>query len=90
MKDVSIMDLICKYVIHNGKKVGESLDVFEGYLILKNETTFVGVPLVNITSVDGEDILISEYDEKKGIERGEMWREKKSKPVSLEDLALGE
>jgi len=90
MKDVPAMDLICKYVLHDGEKVGESLDIYEGYLIIKNDTNFVGVPLEAISRVEDENIIISEYSEKEGIAIGKEWKERKSRPVSLEDLALEE
>ena len=82
-------ELICKYVECNGEKIGESLDVYEGYLILKKEGDFVGVPLDQISEVKEDTIILERFDMDAGLKIGEKWREEKSKPVSLEDLDLG-
>jgi len=79
------MDLICKFVFKNGKEIGESIDVFDGYLIVKRAEEFFGVPLSAIRD-DGERITISDFDEMEGKKIGEKWIAEKSKPISIEEL----
>ena len=81
-----IMDLICKFVEKDGKRIGESIDVYDGYLIVKKSETFFGIPTSSIREIKGEVIIVSEFDEERGIEIGRRWVEAKSKPVSLEEL----
>uniref|UniRef100_A0A7C4W531 PRC-barrel domain-containing protein n=1 Tax=Geoglobus ahangari TaxID=113653 RepID=A0A7C4W531_9EURY len=80
------MDLICKFVEKNGKKIGESIDVYDGYLIVKKSDVFFGIPTDSIKEVKDEVIIVSEFDEEKGAEIGRRWVEMKSKPVSVEEL----
>ncbi len=79
-------DLICKYVIKNGKKLGESIDVYENCLIVKVGDKFIAIPKSCIVKVEAENIHVSDFDEKKARELGEVWVIEKSKPVSLEEL----
>ncbi len=79
-------DLICKYVIKNGKKIGESIDVYENNLIVKVGDKFIAIPKSCIVKVEAENIHVSDFDEKTAEELGEVWVVEKSKPVTLEEL----
>ena len=76
-------DLICKYVIRNGKTIGESIDVFEGFLIVKVGGDFIAIPREKIIKVETERIYVSDFDERTAKEVGERWVVEKSKPMSL-------
>jgi len=79
-------DLICKYVIKNGKTIGESIDVFEGFLIVKVGGDFIAIPKDKIESVETEKIYVSDFDENTAKEIGKKWVVEKSKPMSLEEM----
>ncbi len=79
------MDLICRFVHKDGREIGESIDIFDGHLIIKSSGNFFGVPLEAVKE-DGEFLVISDFDEKRARDVGEKWIEEKSKPVSLEEL----
>ena len=80
------MDLICKFVIKDGKKIGESIDVYENNLIVKIGSDFIGIPIDCIIEVDKENIKVKDFDTMLAKEVGKKWIEEKSKPVSLEEL----
>jgi hypothetical protein len=79
-------DLICKFVVKDGEVIGESIDVYEDFLIVKIGNDFVGIPTNVITKVEKERIFVKDFDLVKGKEIGKKWIEEKSKPVSLEEL----
>ncbi len=79
------MDLICRFVRKDGKEIGESIDIFDGHLIIKSSEKFFGVPLETVGE-DGEFLVIGDFDEEKARTVGERWIDEKSKPVSLEEL----
>ncbi len=80
------MDLICRYVFKDGREYGESIDVYGDYLIVKVDAEFLAVPKKCIEKVEGDRILIADFDEEEAREIGKKWVEEKSKPVSLEEL----
>jgi len=86
LSDTSTMDLICMYVFRGDEEFGESIDVYGDYLIVKVGSEFLAVPKKCIKSVDGDKIVVSEFDEEEAAEVGKKWVEEKSKPVSLEEL----
>jgi|Deesub1362A_J573_1020465.scaffolds.fasta_scaffold00104_16 hypothetical protein len=81
-------DLICKFVYVDGKEIGETVDVYKGNLIVKIGAEFIGVPLSNVNRVEGDKVHLLPYDEKLAAETGRDWVNKKSKPVSLEELKI--
>ena len=80
------MEMICKFVVKDGKVIGESIDGFENTLIVKSGSDFIGIPLENVVDVDRERITVKDFDEKIAREVGKRWIVEKSKPVSLEEL----
>ncbi len=79
-------DLICKYVVKDGKRIGESVDVYENCLIVKVGGEFIAIPKSCIVKVEAENVHVKDFDEKSAKELGEIWVVEKSKPVSLEEL----
>ncbi|ADB58755.1 DUF5749 family beta-barrel protein [Archaeoglobus profundus] len=80
------MEMICKFVVKDGKIIGESIDVFENNLIVKSGSDFIGIPLESVVEVDKERITVKDFDESLAKEVGKKWMVEKSKPVSLEEL----
>ncbi len=80
------MDLICRFVLKDGRIIGESIDVHENRLVIKSGEKFLGIPLEAIEKTEEDKIYVSEFDESDALKFGEKWLEEKSKPVSMEEL----
>ncbi len=80
------MDLICKFVERNEERIGESIDVYNGYLIVKKLDKFFGIPIDVIEEIRCDVIIVSDFDEESGKEVGKKWIEEKSKPLSMDEL----
>lgn len=83
-------DLICKYVVKDGKDFGESIDVHDDSLIVKSGSDFFAVSVNSIEKVESDKIYISEFDKNQAKNLGKKWIDEKSKPLSLEELKLFE
>ncbi len=79
-------DLICKYVVKDGKTIGESIDVYEDCLIVKVGEEFLAIPRNCILKVESEKIHVKDFDVEMAREIGEVWVVEKSKPVTLGEL----
>jgi hypothetical protein len=82
------LDLICKFVYLGEEEIGETIDVYEGRLIVKMGAKFAAIPLKNVERVDGERVYISGYDENEAFRMGGKWEDEKSKPASVEELKI--
>ena len=80
------MEMICKFVVKGNENIGESIDVFENYLIVKVGGEFIGIPLDKVVKVDKETIIVRDFDTSSAKEVGRRWIEEKSKPVSFKEL----
>jgi len=78
--------MICKFVFKGEEAIGESIDVYNEHLIVKVEANFIAIPVKNIEKVEGDRIVISDFDENEAKTIGEKWVIEKSKPISLEEL----
>jgi len=73
-------DLICKYVVKDGKVIGESVDVYEDCLIVKVGGEFIAIPKDRIIRVEDERIHVRDFDEEYARELGEIWLAENTKP----------
>ena len=80
------MDLICRFVVKDGKIIGESIDVHKNRLVIKIGEKFIGIPLDVIEKTEEDKIYVSDFNEEEAAKFGELWLEEKSKPVSIEEL----
>ncbi len=67
------IDYMCKIVKHRGKKVGESIAVDDGQLLIKNKQEILSVPLDSISAVS-DDIILDKFNKAKAKKMGQQWR----------------
>ena len=68
-------NLLCKFVTDgSGRKIGESISIDDGIVIIKSKERFLGVPLKHIED-KGKTLLVKGLvDFDKAYEMGEKWR----------------
>lgn len=79
-------DLICKFAVREGKRFGETIDVYNGHIIVKISTDFIGIPLERVEKISDDEVHFQDFNENEAKQIGLAWIEEKSKPVSLEEL----
>jgi len=68
-------DLLCRFVTDaSGKKIGESVSIYEDIIIIKSGSKFLGVPLKHIKETKKNIIVKGVLDFDKAYEMGEKWR----------------
>ena len=67
--------LLCRFVLDGiGKKVGESIAIYDDLIIIKARDKYLGVPLKHIEE-DGKTLMVKGLvDKDKAEEMGEHWR----------------
>jgi len=67
--------LLCRFVLDGiGKKVGESIAIYDDLIIIKTRDKYLGVPLKHIEE-DGKTLMVKGLvDKDKAEEMGEHWR----------------
>jgi len=82
-EEVAEDDLLCRFVLDGqGRKVGESIAVYNDLLIIKTGKDFLGVPMKHI-DVDINHILVKGLiDHTKALELGKGWQKENYKEIN--------
>ena len=84
--DQEYNNLLCRFVTDGtGRKIGESVSLYEDIIIIKSDDNFLGVPLKHIEE-DGKTILVKGLvDFDKAYKMGEKWRKKSFREINQKD-----
>lgn len=73
-------NLLCCFVYDNmGKKIGESVALYDDILIIKSSTFFLGVPLKHVELNEKKITIKGLIEYSKAFEIGETWRRRSIK-----------
>jgi hypothetical protein len=83
-------NLLCRFVTDGtGRKIGESVSLYEDIIIIKSGHKFLGVPLKHIEEA-GKTILVKGLvDFDKAYELGEKWRKESLCEINQKDESEG-
>jgi len=79
-------DLLCRFVLDGaGRKIGESISIYDDIIVIKSKNTYLGVPLKHIDD-KGKTLLVKGLiDFDKAIELGEQWRKESFSEINEND-----
>lgn len=74
--------LLCRFVLDGqGKKIGESIALFDDLLIIKSEKDFLGIPMKHIQAEGSHLIVKGLLDQSKALELGAKWQKATYKEI---------
>ena len=63
----------CKYVKHGTEKIGESIAVSNGVIIVKSERGTLAIPVEAVKRTTENDIILKDFNESEAKTCGEEW-----------------
>jgi len=81
-----VSDMLARFVINSqGEKIGESIAIHQDLLIVKQEKSYLGIPLKHI-SLEGKKLLAKGLiDTKKAKQLGSEWKKSTYKEIEYPD-----
>jgi len=80
------LSMMCKFVLDGtGKKIGESVSIFDDVLIVKSGSQFLGVPLKHVEPAEKTLVVKGLLDFTKAYELGEKWRKESYREMDQHD-----
>ncbi|RZN16456.1 MAG: hypothetical protein EF812_00035 [Methanosarcinales archaeon] len=75
MSDERILqsEYTCKYVKHGAEKIGESIAVSNGVIIVKSEEGTLAIPVEKVKRTTENDIILKDFNESEAKTYGEEW-----------------
>ncbi len=68
-------ELLCRFVLDGqGKKIGESIALFDDILIIKSRRDFLGIPIKHVKEEGNHLIAKGVLDQSKALELGAKWQ----------------
>jgi hypothetical protein len=85
---LSKKDLLCKFVVQGNKKIGETISVDSGHLVLKNKAEKLCIPLSSIIEITADDVLVGEFDRDVALQRGEEWTKRTTDKLHFDEKGM--
>ncbi len=81
------IDYMCKIVKYNGKKIGESIAVDDGQLLIKHKKEILSIPLDSIGAVS-DDIIVDKFKRAKAKKMGQQWRNERRDEMKYDENGM--
>lgn len=78
-------DYMCKFVLLDGEKIGESIALYDECLLVKNGSDIFGVPMDHIIAVS-EEIVVGKFNKKEAIKIGKKWKDKCADDIKDDEI----
>lgn len=82
------VEYLCKIIKCQGKKIGESIAVDEGQLLIKNKNEVLAIPLERVVEVSEEEIIIDKFDKTKAKKAGELWKKNEADKLKFDEQGM--
>ncbi|NYT00799.1 MAG: hypothetical protein GKB99_03630 [Methanocellales archaeon] len=78
-------DYICKFVLLDGEKIGESIALYGDCLLVKHGPDIFGVPMDSVIAVS-EEIVIGKFNKKEAIKIGKKWKDRCNEDIKDDEI----
>jgi len=78
-------DYMCKFVLLDGEKIGESIALYDECLLVKQGSDIFGVPMDRIIAVS-EEIVVGKFNKKESIKIGKRWKDKCADDIKDDEI----
>ncbi|MCD4815722.1 MAG: hypothetical protein K8R06_04900 [Methanosarcinales archaeon] len=75
-KSISKQDILCKFVVQRGQRIGETISIDGGHLVFKHGAENLYIPMSSISGFTDEDVEIGDFNRDEALKLGEEWHQR--------------
>ena len=81
-------DILCKFVVQHGQRIGETISIDSGHLVFKNGAENLSIPMSSISGVTDEDVMIGDFERGEALKLGEEWHIRTTDSLKFDDKGM--
>jgi hypothetical protein len=75
-KTISKQDILCKFVVQHGQRIGETISIDGGHIVFKHGAEKLYIPMSSISGFTDEDVEIGDFNRDEALRLGEEWHQR--------------
>ncbi len=83
-KPISKQDILCKFVVQHGQRIGETISIDAGNLVFKHGAEKLYIPMSSISGFTDEDVEIGDFNRDEALKLGEEWHQRTTNSLKFD------
>jgi hypothetical protein len=83
-KTISKQDILCKFVVQRGQRIGETISIDGGHLVFKHGAENLYIPMSYISRFTDEDVEIGDFNRDEALKLGEEWHQRTTNTLKFD------
>ena len=83
-KSISKQDILCKFVVQHGQRIGETISVDGGHLVFKQGAEKLYISMSSISGFTDEDVEIGDFNRDEALRLGEEWHQRTTNSLKFD------
>ena len=83
-KPISKQDILCKFVVQRGQRIGETISIDGGHLVFKHGAENLYIPMSYISRFTDEDVEIGDFNRDEALKLGEEWHQRTTNTLKFD------
>jgi len=83
-KIISKQDILCKFVVQRGQRIGETISIDGGHLVFKHGAEKLYISMSSIYGFTDEDVEIGDFNREKALKLGEEWHRRTTNSLKFD------
>jgi hypothetical protein len=87
-KSVSKQDILCKFVVQHGHRIGETISIDGGHLVFKHGAEKLYIPISSVSGFTDEDVQIGDFNRDEALRLGEEWHQRTTNSLKFDENGM--
>ena len=83
-KRISKKDILCKFVVQHGQRIGETISIDGGHLVFKHGADKLSISMSYISGFTDEDVEIGDFNRDEALKLGEEWHQRTTNSLKFD------
>jgi len=81
-------DVLCKFVLLDNNRIGETISVESGHLIFKQDAQNLYIPLSSVKEITDENVVVETFDRDEAVKLGKEWQDRTTDTLIFDENGM--
>lgn len=87
-KNISKQDILCKFVVQRGQRIGETISIDDGHIVFKHGAEKLYIPMSYISGFTDEDVEVGDFNRDEALRLGEEWHRRTTNSLKFDNNGM--
>jgi hypothetical protein len=87
-KTISKKEIFCKFVVQGKERIGETISLDSGLLIVKSGAENLSIPVASILDITKEEVKVGEFDRDEALALGDEWTRRTTDKLNFDEKGM--